>query len=119
MKILSVTQNAYRRNFLTIAVEGNESFTGTAHKHGIKGYTMYCADAAGRYHEIQVRRQRASGGISGMFTKYYDTWCVGNGSGANRGWELNLTKREAFKIARARMAACQSMLLVAFVKISD
>lgn len=118
MKILEITQNDYKRNFITIIPE-NDSFTGSAYKCSYD-YTMYAKDKSGRMHEIKVVREQECQGFNIYKPiNYYDTYAVGNGNGMAMGWTLGLSKREAFKIARSIMATVQKFELVARVYISN
>ena len=116
MEVVKVEKNKYKRNFISITINGKESFNGNCYKHGYD-YSFYTKDKSGRTHSIEVRRGRNTTGLTGQLISYKDTYNVGYGSGACMGWSLDLSLREAVAIARAKMLACETMKLVAGVYI--
>jgi hypothetical protein len=117
MKILNIEYNLYGRQFITASMDGKESFNGTCFRSGYD-YHYSTKDKAGRTHCIEVRREKAN--CSNPYkTEYKNTYCVGCGSGANMGWNLGLTLRQAIAIARAKMSICESFNLVAGAYIDN
>jgi hypothetical protein len=117
MEIIKIEKNDYDRNFITIKVDGNESFKGSAYKRG-DDYRLYTCDKSGRTHEICVRRYVVRN-FTGKIIRDFGTYNVGCGNGTNMGWVLDLSKRDAFRIARARMLAIQTFELVARVHVQQ
>ena len=114
MEVVEVTQNDYKRNFISIKIDGRESFNGKCYKNGFD-YAFTTKDKSGQTHIIEIRRERVNKPLTGELLYYKNCYSVGAGSGSCMGWRNNPSIRDAVAIARAKMAACESMRLVAGV----
>jgi hypothetical protein len=99
MKILSIEKNSYDNKFISIQIEENE-VCGCIPFDSSTELVFFPVDLDNKTHEIIVKQEKESSGLTGQIIKYKNSWAVGCGSGSAMGWNLNLTKENAINIAK-------------------
>jgi hypothetical protein len=113
MKVIRTEQNAYKRNFLQVEIEENETCKAVPHTWA-NYYDFFPKDLSNQTHEVIVKRWTTED-LTGKTVEDHGTYNVGCGSGPAMGWTLGLELEQALNLARGICAAIESMELVARV----
>lgn len=114
MKVLNIDYNDYKRKFISIEIEPNESCN-TEPFTSDTSVSFYPVDPSGKTHEILCHKRKFTTGLTGQTKGYGKLWAVGCGSGAAMGWSQGHTLETVLNAAKAFCKVIETTTLVATV----